>query len=69
MYAVRKEEVRSIAGSALDLSALSALDREMCARSHIIAPVSHGAVENAMTYGNARISGIRGCARLWCTRS
>jgi hypothetical protein len=49
IYAVWKEKVRSIVGSALGRNALSALNREVCARSHITTPISHGATENALT--------------------
>jgi hypothetical protein len=37
-----------IAGFALDRSALSALDCAVCARSHVTAPISHGAGKLAM---------------------
>ena len=49
MYVVWKEKVRSIVGSALDCSAFSALDCEVCARLHITTPISHGIAENALT--------------------
>jgi hypothetical protein len=48
----------------LDRNALSALDCKVCSRSHSTAPISHGAVENAMAYGNAEISSVRGCTQL-----
>jgi hypothetical protein len=51
---------------ALDRSALSALDREVCARLHITAPISHGAGKLAMVARAMwKTREYVACVRLW----
>jgi hypothetical protein len=55
---------------ALDRSALIALDRKVCARSHVTAPISHGVGKLAMAArAMRRTQEYVACARSWFLRS
>jgi hypothetical protein len=73
MYVVRKEKVRSIAWLVLDHNALN---RKVCARSHVTTHKTHSVAMKAMAARAVRVSRVyvdvldhRPCAQSWSIRS